>query len=98
MDRMRNEEVRRRAGIVRKMSERVNQKVLRWYGHVMRMGEEPLTKRVWKAEVSGPNLRGRPRRGWLEGVKRALGLRGMSVEQGRVYASDGHEWREVVCG
>ncbi len=30
MDRVRNEEVRRRAGIVRKMSERVDQRVLSW--------------------------------------------------------------------
>ncbi len=41
-------------------------------GHVVRMGEERLTKRVWKAEVSGPNLRGRPRRGWMEGVERCV--------------------------
>ncbi len=55
MDRVRNEKVRRQAGIVRKMSERVDQRVS-WYGHVVRMGEERLTKRVWNAEVSGPNL------------------------------------------
>ncbi len=64
----------------------------------MRMGEEHLTKRMWKAEVSGPNLRGRPRRGWMEGVERVLGLRGMSVEQGGKRASERCEWRAVVCG
>ncbi len=80
MDRVRNEEVKRQMGIVRKMSERVDQRVLSWYGYVVRMGEECLTKRVWMAEVSGPNLRGKPRKGWMEGVERALGLRGMSVE------------------
>ncbi len=57
MGRVRNEEARRRVEIVRKTSERVDQMVLSWYG------EELWTKRVWKAEVSGPNLRGRPRRG-----------------------------------
>ncbi len=74
MDRVRNEEVRRRTGIVMKMSEREDQRVLSWYGHLVGMGEERLTKRVWKAEVNGPNLRRRPRRGWMEGVERALGL------------------------
>ncbi len=77
MDRVSNEEVRRRAGIVRKMSERTDQSVLSWFGHVVRTGEERLTKRFWKAEVSGPNLRVRPRRGWMEGVERTLGLRDM---------------------
>ncbi len=71
MDRVRNEEVRRQD--VREISKRV----LSWYGHVVRMNEERLTKREGKAGVSGMNLRGRPRRGWLEGVERALGLRGM---------------------
>ncbi len=81
---------------MRKMSERVDQRVLSWYGHV-RMGEECLTNRVWKAEVSGSNLR-RPRRGWMKGVESALGLRGMSMEQGRGSTSDTREWRAVVCG
>ncbi len=44
MDRVRNEEVRRRAGIVRKTSERVHQRVLSWYGHLARTGEERLPK------------------------------------------------------
>ncbi len=91
MDRVRNEEVRRRAGIVRKLSERVAQRVLSWYGHAVRMGKKRLTKRVWKAEVSGPNLRERSRRGWMEGVERALSLRGMSVEERRESASDKRE-------
>ncbi len=55
-DRVSNEEVRRRAGIVRKMSERVDQTVLSRYGQVVRMDEECLSVEGW----SGPNLRGRP--------------------------------------
>ncbi len=51
---------------MRKMSERVDQRVRSWHGHVVRMDEECLTKRVWKAEVSGLNLRGRSRSGWME--------------------------------
>ncbi len=43
--RVRNEEIRRREGIVRRMSERVDQRLLSWFGHVVIMGEERLTKR-----------------------------------------------------
>ena len=34
MDRVRNEEVRRRAGIERELANRADQRVLTWFGHV----------------------------------------------------------------
>ena len=48
--------------------------------------------------MSGVNLRGRPRKGWMEGVESALSMRGLSVEQGRESARDRREWRNVVSG
>ena len=39
MDRVRHEEVRRRAGIERELTSRADQRVLRWFGHVERMDE-----------------------------------------------------------
>ena len=39
MDRVRNEEVRRRAGIERELSSRADHRVLRWFGHMERMDE-----------------------------------------------------------
>ena len=78
MDRVRNEEVHRRAGIERKFASRVDQKVLRWFGQ--RMDEYRITRRVLMAEVNGGQVRGRPRLGWMNGVKVALGNRGVMVE------------------
>ncbi len=75
MGRVRNEDVRQR-----ELSERVDERVLSWYGHMVRMGEEGMTKRMWKGKVSGVRVRGSPRRGWMEGMERALGVRGLSVE------------------
>ena len=37
MDRVSNEEVRRRAGIESEVASRADQRVLRWFGHVERM-------------------------------------------------------------
>ena len=34
VDRVRNDEVRRRAGIERELASRADQRVLRWFGHV----------------------------------------------------------------
>ena len=52
MDRVRNEEVRRRAGIERELASRADQRVLRWFGHVERMDECRMAGRVLMAEVS----------------------------------------------
>ena len=65
MDRVRNEEVRRRAGIERELASRADQRVLRWFGHVERMDECRVVRRVFMAEVSGGRVRVRPRLGWV---------------------------------
>ena len=96
MDRIRNEEVRRRAGIERELASRADQRVLRWFGHVERMDEHRMAIRVMMAEVSGGRVRGRPRLGWMDGVKVTLCNRGKTVEAGRQYAKDRKEWRALI--
>ena len=73
MDRVTNEEVHGRAGIKRELVSRADQRVLRWFGHVERMDEYRMARKVLTAEVSGGRVRGRPRLGWMDGVKVALG-------------------------
>ena len=77
MDRVRNEEVHRRAGIEMELASRADQRVLRWFGHLERMDEYRMARRVLMAEVSGGRVQGRPRSGWMGGVKVASGNRGM---------------------
>ena len=96
MDRVRNEEVRRRAGIERELASRADQRVLRWFGHAERMDECRMAKRVLMAEVSVGRVRGRPRLGWMDGVKVALGNRGLMVEAARQCAKDRKAWRALV--
>ena len=98
MDRVRNEEVRRRAGIERELASRsrADQRVLRWFGHVERMDEYRMARMVLVAEVSGGRVRGRQRLGWMDGVKVALGNRGMTVEAARQCAKDRNAWRALV--
>ena len=69
MDRVTNEEVRRRAGREKELVGRADQRVLRWFGHVERMDEHRMASRVLMAKVSGGRKRGRPRLGWMDGVK-----------------------------
>ena len=96
MDRVRNEEVRI-GELEQKWSQPVEQiRVLRWFWHVERMDDYRMARRVLMAEVSGGRVRGRPRLGWTDGVKVALGNRGMTVEAARQCAKDRKEWRALV--
>ena len=96
MDRVRNEEVHRRAGIEMELANRADQRVLRWFGHVERMDDYRMARRVLMAEVSGGRVQSRPRLGWIDGAKVALGNRGMTVKAARQCAKDRKEWRALV--
>ena len=82
--------------IERELASRADQRVLRWFGHVERMDEYRIARRMLMKEVSSGRVRGRPRLGWMDGVKVAWGSRGMTVEAARQYAKDRKEWRALV--
>ena len=94
INRGRNEEVRRRAGIERELASRTDQRVLRWFGHVERMYEYRMARRVLKTEVSGGRVRGRPEvrlDGWCEG-----GLGQQRNDCGGCAKEGKKEWRSLV--
>ena len=95
-DRVRNEEVHRRVGVHGTLSERMDKRVLSWFGHVERMEENRLTKRVYKSSAEGVRGRGRPKLGWMDGVKRAVEERGVNVDGAKELACDRSEWRAFV--
>ena len=58
-----------------------------------KMDEYRMARRVLMAKVSEGRVRGRQR---MDGVKVALGNRGMTVEAARQCAKDRKEWRALV--
>ena len=96
LDRIRNEEVRERTGMRKELADRVDMNVLRWFGHVERMDNERLTKRVMNSKVDGRNVRGRPRFGWMDGVKKAVSERGIDVREAKEPTRNRNEWRAIV--
>ena len=50
----------------------MGQRVLKRFGHVERIDEYRRARRMLMAEVSGRLIRGRPRLGWMVGVKVVL--------------------------
>ena len=51
VNRVRNVIIRERCGCELSVLERIERNVLKWFGHVERMGEERLVKRVYQANV-----------------------------------------------
>ena len=96
LDGVRNEVVRARIGVRRELAARVNMNVLRWFGHVERMDNERLLKKVMNAKVDGRSARGMPRFWWMDGVKRALNDRRMDVREASERARDRNEWQMIV--
>lgn len=68
---------------------------LRWAGHVARMGDREIPKRVITEELHGTRGVGRPRMRWLEGVaadaRRILGVRNWITA-----AQDRENWRRLL--
>ena len=87
MDRVKNEEVRRRARIEMELASRVDQdqRVLRWFGHVERMDEYRMARRTLMAEVNRGQVRGRQRLGWMDETMRGFYER---VESPGAYVTD----------
>ena len=95
-DRWRNEFVRGRVGVQEPLSKRVDRKVLKWFGHVERMGSERLTKRVYMSEVGGVRGRGRPPFRWRDGVRKACMERGIGFEDAKEQCRDRNAWRSIT--
>ena len=83
MDKVKNENVCGRAGVDKELTSRIDQRVLRWFGHVERMDEHHILRRVSMhamVEVSGLRVQSRPRLGWMDGLNVTLGRKGMTLK------------------
>jgi hypothetical protein len=56
-----------------------------WLGHLERMGEDRVPKKIFTQELEGTRRRGRPRKRWKEEVERDLQELGL------------RRWRELVA-
>jgi hypothetical protein len=64
---------------------------LRWFGHVERMEQSKLTRRVRDTVIEGDKKRGRPKKTWNETVKEDLKKKGLRVEDD---TQDRTTWRQ----
>ncbi len=55
----------------------VKRSILRWFGHIERMGSEEFVKKVYLSSVECTNRRGRPFVRWEDRVKEYVSERGV---------------------
>ena len=90
LDKIRNEKIRGSTKMG-EISKKVQERRMRWYGHVMRRYEEYVGKRAMGIEVQGSRRRGRPKKRWADCVKDDLRDKGRSGK--KVY--DRAAWRRL---
>ena len=54
---------------VREITNKVQERRSKWYGHVMRREERCVGRRAMKMKIRGKKKKGRPKRGWFDKAK-----------------------------
>ena len=91
LDKIISESIRRTTKVV-EITKKVQERRLKWYGHVMRREEHYVGRRAMKMKVQlGRGKRGRPERRWLDKVKDDIKEKGLSADE--VY--DRATWRRM---
>ena len=65
-----------------------------WLGHLERMEEDRMPKKIFTQELEGTRRRGRPRKRWKEEVERDLQVLG--VRRWRELVADRKKWKDIV--
>ena len=65
-----------------------------WLGHLRRMEEDKMPKKIFTQELEGRRRRGRPRKRWKEEVER--GLQVLGVRRRKELAADRKKWKDIV--
>lgn len=89
LDKVKNEEIKRKAEVSINIMDTIEVKRLKWYGHIQRMGEERWPQKLWHWQPATRRKRGRPRFTWREGVEEAMTKRGLTQDD----CSDRQRWR-----
>ena len=79
IDKVPNARIRQLYGVTKGVDEKIDEWVLRWFGHVERMENDRIVKRIYVGDCAGSYLVGRPRKRWIDTMKDYLKNRGLDV-------------------
>lgn len=89
IERIRNERIREIMGVKSNIVNDIRTKQLIWFGHVQRMPDNRIPKKIFKWTPQGRRRRGRPRKSWREGVDKEM----RDTDLGEELWRDRAEWR-----
>ena len=95
-DKVRNDEIRRRAWIEETVPEKVARRALRWFGHVEKMDESRWQRNIKAALVECHQGRGGLRFFRLGEMKRTLDVREEGLQEATQFARERTVWRELI--
>ena len=78
-DNIRNTEIRSRLGCTYDIIHRIQQRRLRYFGHISRMANYRYPKIVMEGYVHGQRSKGRPKRRWIDGLKEDCALLNLTM-------------------
>jgi len=89
-----DESINRRDEQRRKYSKMDKRARISWLGHLERMQEDKMPKKIFTQELEGTRRRGRPRKRWKEEVERDLQV--LEVRRWRQLMADRKKWKDTV--
>lgn len=89
MEHIPNQEIRNIMHAEETVVDRIQIRGLKWFGHLLRMDENRWPQRIFKWTPPGRRKRGRPRRSWNEGMRKAMQRHGLEEED----ALNRNRWR-----
>ena len=64
-----------------------------WLGHLERIEEDRMPKKIFTQKLEGTRRRGRPKKRWKEEVEKDLQMLG--VRRWRELVADGKKWKDI---
>ena len=79
-ERIKNVTIRQQIGLEETIIKEIEQNQHTWYGHVQRMVDGRLPKITLKWIRKQKRARGRPKKNWMEGIRKAMNERNLNDE------------------
>ena len=95
-DRVRNQDIYTRLQYQRNVVQRIQQRRLRYFGHVVRMDPTRYPKVAMEGYVHGQRGRGRPKKRWMDMIEQDCEMLGLDVYNAKRLAQDRAGWRNAV--
>ena len=95
-NRMRNKDIRRKAGVEEDIVVKITRKRMRYLGHVVRMPQSRFPNMAFYGRVQGQRSRGRPRMRWVDNIKKDCERVGISIHEATQEAANRNVWRDRI--